>query len=111
MNNNNLIPIHLYFHRRSRLHHEFKLCKLLVRPIDYRRGSSRIRGYSRLSVGTTATSYTPTAGIGSPIPDNQSNLDWNDGQSVKYVSYGIGSASERSRRNSMTQSLPTDFAG
>nr|XP_039254136.1 uncharacterized protein LOC120331161 [Styela clava] len=98
----NRLPLFL----QTRLYREFKLCKLLLRPLDFRRGSSRIRGYSRLSMGTTATSFTP---IESPLPDTQS-IAWTDGQSIKKVSYGLN-AMDRSRPNSRALSLPPDLGG
>jgi len=76
------------------MYRELKLSKLLLRPLDLRRGSSRIRGYSRLSMGyATTTSVTSGRGLNaSPARaatslDNQSSIDWTEVTSGKYQAY------------------------
>ena len=89
------------------MYRELKLCKLLLRPLDFRRGSSRIRGYSRLSMGfaTTTSLVSGTGRNESPSRvltslDNQSSGDWPEINSTKFV------AATESRPTSRAFSLP-----
>ncbi|XP_071963188.1 uncharacterized protein [Antedon mediterranea] len=67
---------------RTRLFLEYKLCKLLLRPLDNRssaisrQSSTGVQGYSRQT-----TSYATSSLIQSAVPsvyDNESNLSWPD---------------------------------
>ena len=75
----------------------------MTKPLDQRRGSSRIRGYSRLSYGLTAS--TTIASARNEIPSRMltsldgQTPDWTDVDSYRYDS----------RSNSRAISLPPNY--
>ena len=75
----------------------------MTKPLDQRRGSSRIRGYSRLSYGLTAS--TTIASARNEIPSRMltsldgQTPDWTDMDSYRYDS----------RSNSRAISLPPNL--
>ncbi|CAK8693166.1 unnamed protein product [Clavelina lepadiformis] len=82
----------LPFFLETQMYRELKLCKLLVRPLDPRRGSSRIRGYSRLSIGYTTTTSMISGTLRNESPlraltslDDQSSIDWAEVTSDKFT--------------------------
>ncbi|XP_071509749.1 uncharacterized protein [Diadema antillarum] len=66
---------------RTKLFLEYKLCKLLIRPLDERRSTSRpssrgLRGYSRQTTSYTTTSTSLAHSREASAYDNDSDFSW-----------------------------------
>lgn len=94
LNLNSLVGITFFFYNRTKLFLEYKLCKLLTRPLDERHSISRLssrglRGYSRQTVSYTTTTSTSLAqSRAASAYDDESDLSWqNDAERAGLFKY------------------------